>query len=371
MALIFNFSLGIQPVAGNAIDDIGTAAGLHKWKSMVVCVAYATQAGAVQLIGELAYRWSTFKNANKVFLIGFDFGLTEPDAVRYLSSLPNTSCHIFDANRTLAMSLRPNSRFHAKLYAFGSKPKIRSSNIVGGILGSVNLTGSGLTSNMESYSSFYVSSASASGRRWIDQLAVLETLALAQPKASETLLNNYERLRPSAPPVRTEIEAVPRSYSSRGEIHPVHFRALRTTRCLWTETRKIVENLGPGKPGNQIDLKRGVRVFFGSTVPVDAPLNTPLGTVKTMSGSGIETCNMRYGDNGMDKLNLPLPGNGNPPKYDFAFILWERIAGGLFKLHFLKDGKPWIRTSKREGTIFKYSGGWRSWGFFNAEVPTK
>ena len=82
---VYDFSLGLQPAGGTVITVLGEAAAEVKWESLVVSVAYATQAGVAQLVGELNARWNSFESANKLFVVGLDFGLTEPEAIRYLS----------------------------------------------------------------------------------------------------------------------------------------------------------------------------------------------------------------------------------------------------------------------------------------------
>ena len=360
---VYDFSLGLQPAGGTVITVLGEAAAEVKWESLVVSVAYATQAGVAQLVGELNARWNSFESANKLFVVGLDFGLTEPEAIRYLSDLPNAACYLHEARRTLSSALHPQSRFHPKLYAFGSRASIGESRLASGIVGSANLTGAALTSNFESYTRFRVSSATAPGRRWIGQLATVANIAESQPRASERLLSEYERLRAKAPAAGAE--PTPGRYNPRADLGAAHLRALRAARCLWTQTLKIVENLGAGNPGNQVDLKRGSRVFFGSKVPLAAPTNTPLGSIDIIAVSGRENCNLRYGNNGMDKVNLPVPGGANPPKYDYGYVLWERKPDGSFKLHVRADGKVWVNGSEDEGTLFKYAGGRRVWGFFN------
>jgi hypothetical protein len=117
-----------------------------------------------------------------------------------------------------------------------------------------------------------------------------------------------------------------------------------------------------------VDLKRGARVFFKSRVPLTAPINTSLGSIDVVGVSGCQECNLRYGNNGMDKVNLPVPGGDYPPKYDHSYVLWEKTINNSYRLHVRKNGRVWERTSRGEGTLFKYTGGMRTWGFFNA-VP--
>lgn len=360
------FLLRLQPAGAAAIDDLGEVAAEAEWNGLIVSVAYATRAGVMQMVGELAERWQGFWPASKLFVVGLDFGLTEPGAIRYLDSLPNAACHLHEARQTLSAALRPQSRYHPKLYAFASGSSIKESYLSSGIVGSANLTGSGLTSNFEAYARFRAFSATASGRSWLRQLTVAEEVAKAQLRATESLLSEYEELRNSMPVTTVRAEATPGRYEPLEELDQAHLRALRAARCLWTQTLKIVENRGSGKAGNQVDLKRGARVFFRSQVPLSAPRNTPLGSILVMAGPRQETCNLRYGNNGMDKVNLPVPGEDNPLQYDNSFVLWERRDDNSYLLRVEHDGTAWVRASEEEGTRFMYANGQRVWGFFSA-----
>src|SRR5262249_52322246 len=99
--------------------------------------------------------------------------------------------------------------------------------------------------------------------------------------------------------------------------------ALATAAFLWVEVRYVVENLGRGRPGNQIDLQRGTRVFFGLGVG-QVPRNTPLGTMRIRTHGTAVDCNMRFGNNHMDKLNLPVPGEVGPATYESQTLLFGR-----------------------------------------------
>jgi hypothetical protein len=360
------FSLELQPSGRSVIDALGSAASEISWQSVVVCVAYATFAGVSQLVGELKLRWSGYETANKLFVVGLDFGLTEPAAVRYLLSLPNTACHIHEARRTLSAQLRPRPLFHPKLYAFGSSQAISKSDSASGVVGSANLTGAALTSNFEAYSSFSVSKATPTGRGWLRELATVERHAKSQEKAVEALLSEYEALRSrDISLLERSAEPPPATYSPTNDLTAAHLRALRAARCLWTQTLRIVDNLGAGRPGNQVDLKRGARTFFGSNVPLTVPVNTPLGSIRVVTGAGVETCNLRYGNNGMDKVNLPRPGGGNPATYANTHVVWERQPDGSFSLRVQKSGAALIAASQAQGTHFYYAGRQRVWGFFS------
>lgn len=367
-----NFFLGAQPSAIRAIDSLGVIARSAPWKALLVHVAYVTRAGARQLVGELEIRWPIWKQGRKLFLVGLDFGLTEPAALRYLAQLPNSECRVYDAEETLRQRLRPRSAYHPKVYAFSDAISFRRAKLVGGVVGSANLTAAGLTTNTEAFLRFAISRGAPGGIAWIQSLAALEASAKREVRLSDALLDRYRRMRPRRmlPPLDTE--RVPTPYRPNRDLDASHVRALRTARCLWTETLAIVPNLGRGRPGNQVDLKKGVRAFFNSRVPMrpGRPVDTALATVRTVIGGATTNCAMRVGDNGMDKINLPRPGGDHPARYDHRYLFWERLPDGRFRLEVRPNGTAWRCASRNEGSYFHYSGSPRTWGYFDSAIPT-
>lgn len=87
--------------------------------------------------------------------------------------------------------------------------------------------------------------------------------------------------------------------------------ALQSADALWVQTAKLYANLGSGV-GNQLDTPRGTRDFFGfDGDPV--PPKTFFGYVQLqVPGHAPESRSVRFGNNGMDKINLPRPGLNGP-----------------------------------------------------------
>lgn len=358
-------SASFQPLMGSSLAALETSAARANWEGLFVAVAYATEAGVGQLIGAIEDSWPGWQGAKKQFIVGLDFGLTEPEGLEYLGDLPNSECFIYRARATLAAGLRPQACYHPKVYAFLERSSIRRSDSSSGLIGSVNLTFSALTGNVESFVSFASSRNSQPGTDWIESLVRLQKDLLRDSEAlSGPLLKAYRGIRPKRPSPASDYESVP-AQSPRSDLDPSTIRAVRSARYLWTQTLKIVENLGHGNPGNQVDLKKGARVFFGSKTPLHAPPNTALGSITTVYAGTGQPCALRHGDNGMDKVNLPIPGGENPPRYDYSFLLWKRISPGVFELNVDSTGVAWRKASERAGSIFKYAGGKREWGFFN------
>jgi hypothetical protein len=94
---------------------------------------------------------------------------------------------------------------------------------------------------------------------------------------------------------------------------------------LWVATDTLYKNRGPEKAGNQLDLPRGSRVFFGFRA-AEVPKNTIFGEL-TVQCEGFKPAvrTMRFGNNMMDKVNLPVPGPEVGPKtYDHSVLLFQR-----------------------------------------------
>jgi hypothetical protein len=74
---------------------------------------------------------------------------------------------------------------------------------------------------------------------------------------------------------------------------------------------------------------------------------------------------MRFGNNLMDKLDLPLPDEEGPSTYRNTVLLFERLRPGEFQL---RVGTPreisrWRSASRRAGTGYSMRGG-RQYGVF-------
>jgi hypothetical protein len=140
--------------------------------------------------------------------------------------------------------------------------------------------------------------------------------------------------------------------------------AMQAATHLWVEVRYVVQNLGAGVPGNQIDLTKGTRVFFGLEPRRVAP-NTALGSVIIRYGPHTTPRHMRFGDNSMDKLDLPIPGVEGPPTYENSNLLFTKRDDTTFELSAgtTRMRNAWRRRSAAAGTSFRMNSG-REWGVF-------
>ncbi len=310
--------------------DLGRIANAFKFVEMAAAVAYANTAGTTALRKAINGA-SSWTDANKRWLVSIDFGISEPAALETLASLPNSEVRIPDGLEVLARKLRPRRTFHPKCYVFGKLDG--SSSNFGCLIGSANMTGGGLAHGTEI----------SAGQIWRGTLSARDRKALANARAAlgwfETawdrsdpvaaILTDYKKIKPVARTrsVEDTTEAGELYEPSGGAVVEGELAVqLANARELWVEVDVLYKNLGPSRPGNQLDLPRGSRVFFGFD-PAAVPLNTIFGYVEIQAaGHGWHRKSVRFGNNMMDKVNLPVPGTEGPSSYDHKILLFERQA---------------------------------------------
>ena len=77
-------------------------------------------------------------------------------------------------------------------------------------------------------------------------------------------------------------------------------------------------------------------------------------------------CHMRFGNNQMDKLNLPVPEDGGPPEYEGKTLLFKRVSSNRFQLSVRSRAAAsrWKSKSRNQGTLFEMRSG-REYGVFS------
>lgn len=344
-----------QPSEGSLADTLEDLAASGQRDLVLVSAAYATRAGVDQLAAILQSNRELWINSQKLFLVGLDFGLTEPSAIEALAAIPNADVRVFQPGETLAANLNPSRRFHPKVYGWAAGNWDAPTEIVL-VVGSNNLTRSGLFDNEECFT------VSDSDVGLESSFSHLVNLALMQPSSTAAILSEYTSLRatiPAEPPARAG------SRPAKPLPVPVQ-RNLRMARWFWTDTLKIVQNRGKGVPGNQLDLTKGARAFFGFK-SMNAPPNSELGEVMIqLSGNPPQVCHMRYGNNHMDKITLPII-HPHPVSYDNTCLIFERTNGHfLLGLATAKQRADIAARSNQNGSLFKYgAGSSREWGFLS------
>lgn len=350
----------------NAIQRVASTANFDRLTGLY---AYATTGGVKLLSDVLSEAMHKWRWTSKRWLVSLDFGLTEPEALEILVSLSRSEVRILYYSEIMKRQLKPKTSFHLKTLILDTKVGLERGP-AGIIVGSANLTFNGLsighenamTINWEKRLSNHAKQQLSVFLNEVEQTNALFNLATPVTKA---MIREYTRIRPKRP-LKTEDDSsqIKKLMEDSPEISLSKAAIFSTALNFWIDVEYVVRNLGPGMPGNQIDLHRGTRVFFGSGVG-QVPRNTSLGNVRLVYGGNISDCHMRFGNNFMDKLTLPVPGVQGPI-YENKTLLFQRQPNGSFilKIGTAKDIRVWKRNSYTQGTLYTMKSG-REYGVFN------
>jgi len=352
--------------AGKIYAGLMRTASTENYDRLTVSVAYATKIGCERLVNGFASHCSSWKDIKKRWLISIDDGVTDPNALSYLAKLPNSTVRIPNADVLLKKGLKPAFHFHSKFYVFECSDNPKKIALFSG---SSNLTQSGLFFNNEQATSFILAPPLSKQEKQflIDltmQRKIIERMFKSSLPLNEEFLNKYRLLWHWAKLPKVERK----SYGNVLQPNPVldlpRAITLATADSFWVKvTNKVVPNLGKGKPGNQIDLQRGSRVFFGFGVG-EVPPNTVFGSVPIRFEGVTSNRSVRFGNNYMDKINLPVL---QPPRsYAAKALLFKKKGGGVFDLRIgnLRQEKRWRKMSEEQGMLFQMQSG-RPYGVFS------
>src|SRR5207249_2488847 len=109
----------------------------------------------------------------------------------------------------------------------------------------------------------------------------------AATRIDKDFVDRYAAARPATPPPAEDPEnadQVNQISQPQPEIPITKAAALAAAPHLWVDIEYVVSNRGPREEGNQIDLQRGTRVFFGFG-DGKLPKNRPIGSVTIQYGS--------------------------------------------------------------------------------------
>ncbi|MBZ5728295.1 MAG: hypothetical protein LAP87_25335 [Acidobacteriia bacterium] len=179
------------------------------------------------------------------------------------------------------------------------------------IVGSGNLSASGLSSGIEG--GCVVDFTGVDHESGTALIATLEELwGKATPLAS--VLEEYEAQYPfiSSPIVHAAVD----------DHDP------DATELFWIDVGYVTKNRGPDRLGNQFDLPRRSHVYLGLEEVHNPIRNSRLGDlrIRTPTGQVVER-RLRYGDNSMEKLTLPIPEQYGYECYDGKILTFD-IEGG-------------------------------------------
>lgn len=345
----------------NAYRDLATATTFHRLTGLY---AFASLKGA-RLLTDVLKASPSWTAATKRWVISIDGGITEPGALRFLRDLPRTEVRVPHAEELLARGLRPIHRFHPKSLLLEQRASPFAPAAV--LVGSANLTCNGLCFGHE----HAISARWHSGTRMLPA-AVLKGLDELEEVVSwatvidDDFIDRYSAIRPPAPVLPEEFEdrRVDLILQERSVIPAAMAVALAAAEHFWIEIEYVVPNRGRREEGNQIDMPRGSRVFFGFGDKA-LPKNSPIGSIRILYGEHSAYRNLRFGNNSMDKLDLPIPGVEGPPSYRDQTLLFTRETPSTFRLTIgtLAEQETWKARSRAIGSLYAMRSG-REFGVF-------
>ena len=316
---------------GQTLLGIRSLAELKGYSQFRAGVAYATSNGSRLLVKTL-WDISSFRKSQKRWLISIDFGRTEPDALTYLGGISNTEVRIPNGLKVLeAGGFLPAVPFHPKAYAVDNIAK-GDNSVFGTFIGSGNLTGSGLLTGSECgvFSCWKGSSGTQKKEMHsaYDAMSWFETVWGNANPVFDIIEKYTKQWKTTKPPIVEEDEDAVDLYVG-GTDHVVQgdfALALASANAFWIEVKELYKNRGANEAGNQVDTPGGRRVFFGFPSTAVAR-DTVLGQV-VLQNDGFQPvdCSIRFANNQMDKVNLPVPGTGGPNSYDDSILRFERAG---------------------------------------------
>lgn len=325
--------------------------------------AFASLKGA-RLLHDALSESSSWDSAVKRWVLSIDGGITEPEAIGFLLRQRRTEVRVPNAEELLASRLRPKRRFHPKTLLL--ERAITDLVPTGVIVGSANLTCNGLCFGHEHAMSAWTTASDNLASSLSTGLNELATVVDEATAVDASFVNRYAAIRPARPTLLEEFEDVraDQILQENPVIPATRSASLAAASNFWIDIEYVVPNRGKNEEGNQIDMQRGSRVFFGFG-DHRLPRNSPIGSVQIMYEGHSAPRNLRFGNNQMDKLDLPIPGSEGPPSYSHQTLLFTLEAPGRYRL---SVGSPatiadWKRRSELAGTRFSMQGG-REFGVF-------
>ena len=358
-----------QPMGGAKYTDLFRQAFSYAaFERIDIAVAYATLRG-IFAVRDTIESESSWEGLDKRWVLGIDWCRSEPSALEYIASLPNSHARIFDGQSVVnEPGCVPSIPFHPKVFI------LRSDEATAVVCGSANLSLNGQSRGHE-VGSLLASKNSEDSTEGSAETPLNDvvswfehTWSQSSPLADILLSyrSRYEASEHLQSPVPTEDDVAFLPNSGKRALSERKLRQLRACRRLWVQAGNLHANLGVGKPGNQLMLSRLTRVFFGFPA-IEVQKDTLIGHVRMeFQGNERTDCSLRYSNNAMDVLSLPIPGTEGPPRYDGETLLFEQIVDAVGVKYILRvgssrDRRLWRRESQKVSGNFKMKSG-RQWG---------
>lgn len=317
-----------------------------------IAVAYTTRAGCENIVRALEEKLGdvALQETSKLLLTSFDFGHTEPKALKYWKNLPNGEVRIANMRRVQG-KLRltaGNTNFHPKVYLFDFPDRVAT------LVGSANLTQRALTVNTEVAVAEVKADSQAVDKLWTDSWHLGEEL-------TNQLLNDYQTTRRgrSVPVLDSSVQRSQSPSSGIGHrlidginngLNPSRFQ------YMWIQAG----SMSSGGSRNQLELPRGANRFFGFSYNAYSNQHVTIGypvlifRTRRWTNRSL-TWHAGGGQNAMERLNLPTATQGGSNYANMA-ILFQRTNQG-FVVTLAPWGSTrangWVNASALKGTLFR------------------
>lgn len=349
MAMIVQNALAPAAVR-NAIVDLLS----EQLCGLSIASAYVTVSGS-GIIRQSAERYITapgFQRIPKLIVTCFDFGLSEPDALRLWLDTPATVVRVAGAAMVAQGSLIPQQAFHPKAYAF--QTNARSANL---LIGSANMTGRGFSANTEAVlarrdvplreiEASFTALSHGTTVLTAELLAAYSALRRRQPPPREL----QEDVGPAPQPGRQDFADLPALLDAIADDHVAPERFTQ----MWVQVDSL-----QGGSRNQLELPRGAHRFFGFDFDGYDQVNHQLEIGRPRLSSGRRVWNDRklvWHGNQMERIYLPTLAQGGF-NYEGSAVLFRRRAGVDFELvvsPWDSDlSRSWRAASQGTGLIFR------------------
>lgn len=288
---------------------------VHQWVKTTEffgVYAYAVESGVAAFQREFGDDF--WKQVPSRWLFGIDYGRTRPGALRSVLEQSNTEVRIHDGAWTVERAgFNPRRGFHLKTAFLSNDEKARH----GMVVGSGNLSASGLLWSVEAGATLKAKTAKRFDRSIRPALEIAES-AWETATPAEEIVDAYEsRWEENLPGKKVDQDTDP------------DFEGID---LFWIEAGYVTKNRGAKKPGNQIDMPKGMSRYFGYEYAEDLKPHSVVGaiTFDTPEGEPV-TRNLRLGGNMMEKITLPVPETHGLDSYDGKVLVFAS-EGGQFRI---------------------------------------
>ena len=321
--------------------------------SLRICCAYVSMSGSQMLFDGIARSAANGNPAtvDKTIVASLDFGLTEPDALRFWRDMDNSRVLVAGAPHLEDGRLTTYAAFHPKLYILG-----RQDGTVGSLVGSANLTNRGLTVNAEA--------------GWLEmEHHAPESVdgawnAAIGPAVDMTpeILDRYSAVRQRIPGEQWGEEMEPVPALQIGQVGGYRLMAdagidPSSYDQMWVHAHRL-----SGGARTQLELPRGSHRFFGPAYEgYDYERVEHIAEPSLVSGQRmwLNRPVTWHGDNRMERINLPSAAMGGYA-YENSLILFRRMEPNAFELRVYPwesdAARSYVEASRLAGLVFRVGG---------------